>query len=38
VQTLSLLGAIAALLIITAALVALWLKIRKRQSMVSSSE
>jgi hypothetical protein len=38
VQTLSLLGAIAALLIIAAALVALWLKIRKRQSMVSSSE
>jgi hypothetical protein len=38
VQTLSLLGAIAALLIIAAALVALWIKIRKRQSMVSSSE
>ncbi len=38
VQTLSLLGAIAALLIITAALIALWIKIRKRQSMVSSSE
>jgi hypothetical protein len=38
VQTLSLLGAIAALLIIAAALVALWLKIRQRQSMVSSSE
>ena len=38
VQTLSLLGAIAALLIITAALIVLWIKIRKRQSMVSSSE
>lgn len=38
VQTLSLLGAIAALLIIAAALVALWVRIRKRQSMVSSSE
>lgn len=38
VQTLSLLGAIAALSIITAALITLWIKIRKRQSMVSSSE
>ena len=38
VQTLSLFGAIAAILIITAALVALWVKIRQRQSMVSSSE
>lgn len=38
VQTLSLLGAITALLIIAAALIALWIKIRQRQSMVSSSE
>lgn len=38
VQTLSLFGAIAAILIITAALIALWVKIRQRQSMVSSSE
>ena len=38
VQTLSLFGAIAAILIITAALIALWIKIRQRQSMVSSSE
>jgi hypothetical protein len=38
VQTLSLLGAIATLLIIAAALIALWVKIRQRQSMVSSSE
>ena len=38
VQTLSLFGAIAAILIITAGLVALWVKIRQRQSMVSSSE
>jgi hypothetical protein len=38
VQTLSLLGAIAALLIIAAVLITLWIKIRKRQSMVSSNE
>ena len=38
VQTLSLFGAIAAILIITAVLIALWIKIRQRQSMVSSSE
>ncbi len=38
VQTLSLLSAVVALLIITAALIALWIKIRQRQSMVNSSE
>ncbi len=38
VQTLPLMGAIALLLIIAAAVIALWIKIRQRQSMVSSSE
>ena len=38
VQTLSLMAAIAMLLIIAAAVIALWIKIRQRQSMVSSSE
>ena len=38
VQTLSLMGAIAVLLIIASAVIALWIKIRKSQSMVSSSE
>jgi hypothetical protein len=38
VQTLPLMGAIAVLLIIAAAVIALWIKIRQRQSMVSSSE
>ena len=38
VQTLPLMAAIAMLLIIAAAVIALWIKIRQRQSMVSSSE
>ena len=38
VQTLPLMGAIAVLLLIAAAVIALWIKIRQRQSMVSSSE
>ena len=38
VQTLPLMGAVAVLLLIAAAVIALWIKIRQRQSMVSSSE
>ena len=38
VQTLPLMGAIAVLLLIAAGVIALWIKIRQRQSMVSSSE
>lgn len=38
VQTLPLMGAIALLLIIAAAMIVLWIKIRQRQSMVSLSE
>jgi hypothetical protein len=38
VQTLPLMGAIAALLLIGAAVIALWMKVRKRQSMGSANE
>jgi hypothetical protein len=38
VQTLPLMGAIAALLLIGAAMIALWMKVRKRQSMGSANE
>jgi hypothetical protein len=38
VQTLPLMGAIAALLVIGAAVIALWMKVQKRQSMGSANE
>jgi len=38
VQNLSLMGAVVLLLIIVAALIAMWIKIRQRQSRGSSSE